>query len=320
MSKINIAIVGAGIMGTNHARVISKFNECSIKYIIDTDQLLGEKLAANVGAKWLKDLCEPEDIDAIVIASPTGFHFDHASKFFPSNVSVFVEKPVSTSIHETTKLIEAALEHEQVLMCGFVERFNPAFRTGQLFIENPFHVIATRHSPYTPRIRTGVAWDLMIHDVDLQLKLMGTEVEKVMSASQRVHPLSPKGSEDIAEVTIQFKQGAIGQVSASRVGHKKIRSILSYESDKLVEIDLLRRDITIFHNVKESPGDIDGRGYKQEAIIEIPEIQFTEEPLLAQFQHFLKLIKFENSREEEIRSLLPSHALLNSALNYNLSK
>lgn len=318
MTEIKLAIVGSGVMGSNHARVVSGFNECSIKYIIDKDRFLGEKLANKVGAKWLNELCEPEDIDALIIASPTEIHFQQASKFFPSDVAVFIEKPISTNITEISQLVENAQGTGQVLMCGFVERFNPAFRTAQLFIEEPFHVIASRHSPYTPRIRTGVAWDLMIHDVDLLTQIMGNQIENIVSVSQRVKQESPHESEDVAEATILFKQGAIGQVSASRVGHKKIRSIMSYQIDKLVEIDLLRRDITIFHNVNESAGDLDGRGYKQEAIIEIPEMQFTEEPLTAQFKHFLKLIRREYSREEELKSLIPAHSILNSAFTKNL--
>jgi predicted dehydrogenase len=182
--------------------------------------------------------------------------------------------------------------------------------TARALIEAPIHAVASRHSPYAPRIRTGVAWDLLVHDVDLVCNVFGREPVDVEGFVGRFDSRSLAGAEDVAEVLLRFDQGELGHVSASRVSHRKVRSLRVHEVDKLIEIDLLRRDVTIYRNVADRPADLEGRGYRQETIIEIPEINSSAEPLAAQFQHFVGLIAGDVDPDVERDSILPSHRVV----------
>jgi predicted dehydrogenase len=198
-------------------------------------------------------------------------------------------------------------------MCGLLERFNPAVITARTLIEAPRHVTATRHSPYAPRIRTGVAWDLLVHDVDLAIHVIGTSPTEVDARLGFYHPASLAGAEDVAETLMRFETGALAHVSASRVGQRKIRQLSVYEPSRLIELDLLRRDVTIYHHVSENSVD-EGRGYRQQTVIEIPELVSSREPLTAQFDHYMDLVDGAADVAGERASILPSHEVINQVI------
>jgi predicted dehydrogenase len=198
-------------------------------------------------------------------------------------------------------------------MCGFLERFNPAVLTARQFIEFPIHLTTVRHSPYAPRIRTGVAWDLLVHDVDLVSQLMGQEKLVNISGALGVHhPQSEQDAEDIAEAILTFSNGAVAQSSASRVGHKKVRSLVVTELDKLTEVDLLRKDVTVYRNVSNQMIEEDSRGYRQQTVIDIPEIITSQEPLAAQLNHFVDIVQGKADANKERESLLPAHEIIDA--------
>jgi predicted dehydrogenase len=174
-------------------------------------------------------------------------------------------------------------------------------------INEPQFVSARRHSPYAPRILTGVAWDLLIHDVDLALRVFGENPQQTQGSLSFVHPHSRVTSEDNAEATLNFSQGRLAQVSASRISQRKIRELSIYELDRLIEVDLLRRDVTVYRHVSDQPADTEGRGYKQQTVIEIPELVSGVEPLAAQLIHFSELLRGNEDPEAEIDSLVGPH-------------
>lgn len=314
MSKpLRFALVGAGTMGSLHARVISQNPDTDLVYLVDPREAVGREVAARFGATWLPELPTLSEIDAVVVAAATEAHYSLATQVLESNTALLVEKPVADSLSETEELLSLADARDLPMMCGLLERFNPAVRTAMTILEEPIHIVATRHSPYAPRIKTGVGWDLLVHDVDLAIQLMGEEPSQVTSQLGFFHPLSEPKAEDIAEVLMTFGSRGVSRVSASRIGQRKVRELNIYEADKLIEIDLLRKDVTVYRHISEQAED-DGRGYKQQTVIEIPELVSSTEPLSAQLSHFVSVIRGEIDAAKERNSFLPSHRVVNSAL------
>jgi predicted dehydrogenase len=221
---------------------------------------------------------------------------------------------VADSLQRTQEIVALADERDLPLMCGLLERYNPAILTARALVDEPIHVTATRHSPYAPRIRTGAAWDLLVHDVDLAIQIMSSAPEHVAATRGFFHPSSTTDSEDVAETIMTFPSGAVAQVSASRVGQRKIRQLSIYELDRLIEIDLLRRDVTIYRHVSENSVD-EGRGYRQQTVIEIPELVSSREPLTTQFERFLDVIDGTADAARERRSIIPSHAVIDRVIS-----
>ena len=161
-----LAVLGAGVMGSYHARVIAQSERCDLARIVDPDPTVGPALAERYGTVWRPEVDRLDDLDAVVVAAPTEVHGPLVSQALEAGLPVLVEKPTSADLAETERLVALAETRQLPIMCGFVERFNPAILTVAALVTEPLHVSAVRHSPYANRIRTGVAWDLLIHDVD----------------------------------------------------------------------------------------------------------------------------------------------------------
>lgn len=305
-----VLLVGAGTMGSHHARVVSQSPRAELAVLVDPREDVGRAAAERYGARWLPELPSLNDVDAVIVAAATEAHYDLAMTVIAEQKPLLVEKPVADSLLRTEAILAAAEKLDLPFMCGLLERFNPAILTARSLIEAPFHVTATRHSPYAARIKTGVAWDLLVHDVDLAALLVGGEPSEVSAQLGFFHPESLSTAEDVAEVVLTFPAGQLAHISASRVGQRKIRQFTVYEQDRMVELDLLRRDVTIYHHISENSADGEGRGYKQQTVIEIPELVSSREPLTTQFDHFLDLIEGRADAAFERASILPSHRII----------
>lgn len=305
-----ILLIGGGAMGALHARVLNQSNRVELAGIADPDADKGRALAERYGTRWSP---EPEmlaDVDAVVLASPTPTHHKIAVEVLAHGKPLLVEKPVCDDLADSEEVVAMSADRDVPLMCGLLERYNPAVLTAFSFVSEPLHVAATRHSPYAPRIRTGVAWDLLVHDVDLTIRCFGGEPDRVSGSVGRFHPASDNGAEDIAETVLGFPGGGLASVSASRVGQRKVRSLSITEIDRLVEVDLLRKAVTIYRNVSQEAATPDGRGYRQQQVIEIPELVSVAEPLATQLDRFVDLLEGKGDVEEERKAILPSHRVV----------
>jgi predicted dehydrogenase len=306
-----ILVVGAGVMGSYHARVISQSSRASLAGIVDMSPDAGKALSERFQTTWYSEIPDLTKIDGVVVAAPTEVHFDIARLVLDAGVALLLEKPLTSELASAETLVNFADAHEIPLMCGFLERYNPAILTAMQIVRDPVHLSATRHSPYASRIKTGASWDLLVHDVDLLNRFVNNaEPEKVQGQLGFFHPDSLNSAEDVAECLIKFSNGAIGQASASRVGHRKIRTLSVTESNRLIEIDLLRKDVTVYTNVSDQMVEEANRGYRQQTVIEIPEIISSQEPLSAQLDRFLNLIEGKVDPAEERQTLLPAHRII----------
>lgn len=309
MAPLQVVLVGAGSMGAFHARVISQSERASLAAIVEPNEETGRAVADRFHTEWRPEL-DLSGADAVLIAAPTEAHHQLAMTVIAAGKPLLVEKPIAGNLVQSEAVVDAAKAAGVPLMCGFVERFNPAIMTVRAMIENPVHVIATRHSPYVPRIKTGVGWDLLVHDIDACIRLVNAELTSVRGGLGYVHPSSEPGAEDTAEVVMGFANGAIGTASASRMGHRKIRTILVAELHRSIEVDLLRRDVTIYRHVGLDAIPSDGLGYRQQTIIEIPELVSSREPLAAQLDHFVDLAEGKIDMDDERQSILPAHRVV----------
>lgn len=312
MAPVKVALVGAGSMGANHARVISDSPHTVLSRIIDPNQAVGSAAADRFGTGWAAGLDGLAGADAVVIAAATEHHYDLALEVIRAGLPVLIEKPVCPSLSQTEEVLAAAEAASVPVMCGFLERYNPAVLVARRMLTGPLFVRAERHSPYVPRIRTGVAWDLLVHDVDLISQIFGgADPEGVSVEIGHFHPASAPGAEDVIEAGLRFPSG-IASASASRLGQRKVRTLVIQELDRLVEVDLLRRGVTAYrHTTIES--DDSGRGFRQATEMEVPEI-VGREPLASQLDRFLELVGGTLDVDAERRSILPAHRIVQRAL------
>lgn len=311
-----VLVVGAGVMGSFHARVVAQSPRAELAGVVDIREASGSELAQKFDTRWFASLPDLQDVDAVIVATPTEGHFEIAQNILSTDTALLLEKPLTSNLETTNQLINQASKSSVPLMCGFLERYNPAILTAQQIVREPIHFSARRHSPYTPRIMTGVSWDLLIHDVDLISRF--TNYAKPQSVAGNLgyfHPNSSQGSEDAAECVISFEPGIIAHASASRLGHQKIRTLSITELDRVVEVDLLRKDVTIYRNVDVPEFDVESRGYRQQTAIEIPEIVSSQEPLTTQFNRFMDLIQGIADPAEELSTLAPAHEIVQALQN-----
>jgi predicted dehydrogenase len=313
-ARPRVAVIGAGVMGSYHARVIAQSERTHLACVVDPDPNVGKVLAERYETRWQPELDGSADIDAVVVAAPTQFHADIVGQLLDHDMPMLVEKPFADDLAQAETLVAVADRKQVPIMCGFVERFNPAVLTVRQMVSQVVHITAVRHSPYAGRIRTGVAWDLLIHDVDACLRLIADEPAAVRAGVGQFHPMSADAGEDVAEAVMTFASGAVASVSASRLGHRKIRTFGITEISRTIEVDLLRRDVTVYKHVAHDSPTQDGLGYRQQTIIEIPELVSAREPLAAQLDRFLDLLAGKVDLKEERESILPAHRVIASVL------
>lgn len=313
VNSLRIALVGAGSMGRNHARVIAESSRANLSVIIDPSESTGRATAELHGAAWAPSLDSVKGIDAAVVAASTEHHFGIAGELIRAGLPLLVEKPICPSLAQTIEILDASRSAGVPIMCGFLERYNPAIVVARQMITDPIFVRAERHSPYAPRIKTGVAWDLLVHDVDLISQLFqSAEPESTNVELGFYHPDSVPGAEDIIETSLRFPGGGIASASASRLSQRKVRSMVVQSLEQMIEIDLLRRSVVSYrHTVLE--GDAVGTGFKQSTEMEMPEI-IGKEPLAAQLERFLELVRGDIDPHEERQSIIPAHKIIDRAL------
>lgn len=300
-------------MGRNHARVIATGPRTELGLVIDPHEESGRAVAEQYDSTWQPGLDGIESCDAVVIAAATEVHHPLASQVIAAGLPLLVEKPLCPSVEQSQELVDASQAAGTPLMCGFLERFNPAVLTAMKMVEAPLYVRAQRHSPYAPRIKTGVAWDLLVHDVDLVVRVFGGMQPEAFDVQVgQFHPQSVPGAEDIVEAGIRFSGGGIGSVSASRLGQVKVRSMVIQELDRMIEIDLLRRGLTSYRHANIE-GDDSFVGFRQFTEIEVPEIGGAE-PLVSQLDHFVKLVDGAVDMDTERASIMPAHLVVDEVL------
>ncbi len=316
MSPLRIALVGAGAMGSLHARVVVESPDTELVSVVDPDGTAGEALAERWRTTWVPELDSFRGIDGVIVASPTSSHVGWAARAIDADVPVLIEKPLSDDLSATEALIAQAGAKSVPMTCGFLERFNAAVCTALAIVEEPVFVMTVRHSHHLPRITTGVSYDLLIHDVDLALRIAGRMPGSLSAHFGFAHPNSLLGAEDIAEATLRFDGGMLATLSANRISQRKVRTLVINDLQRLVEVDLLRQDVTVYRQIEGEWLDGQGGGVREQTVIDIPVVHNAREPLAAQLDHFVALASGRLDAAAELATLRAPHAVVAEIVDY----
>lgn len=313
MTIRNVALVGAGQMGANHARTVHRSEEFHLAYVVDADLERAKALAKQFDATAVPSIDDIRDVQAAVVATSTNSHYAIVENLLAKKIPVLCEKPLTPSLHTTRALIETSEKNATPIQCGFVERFNPAFLTAKKLIEGPVvHAQSVRHSPPAIRIASGVAEDLLIHDLDLAMSLTTSEIKSVVG---HVYKSTKTGEDEISDCIINLEDHAVFTLSASRMSQRKIRDWRICTDTDLFEVDLLRQTVTIYENINQEVGAGGGASYRARTTVDYPFIERSGEPLAMQLQHFGKLLDGVVNEIAERQSILLSHIVLSEFLN-----
>lgn len=279
--KVRVAVVGVGSLGQHHVRIYSQLPEVALVGVVDKNRQRAEGIAAAYHVPVIENVAQLTGrVDAVSLAVPT---VDHASVGLPllqQGIDVLVEKPIASSLQEADALIETARAHQQVLQVGHVERFNPAVTAAEKIVKSPKFFEIHRLSLFTPRsLDIDVVFDLMIHDLDILLAFVQAEVADIRAVGLPI--LTPKV--DIANVRIEFTNGCVANLTASRVSTEKIRKLRFFQPNDYVSIDYTRQEMLMLKLASNDQGE-------QE--IEVDRVAGLEqEPLKLELESFIHSVR-----------------------------
>lgn len=289
---IRVGVIGVGNMGQHHARVLSRLKNVELVGVSDVNVELGLDTASKYRVRFFEDYHTLiEHVDAVCVAVPTRLHHSVGMNCLRAGIHVLIEKPIAASIAEAESLVNAAAESNCILQVGHIERFNPAFKElhNVLRTEEVLALEARRMSPYSDRANdVSVVLDLMIHDIDLLLELAGSAVVKLSASGSRS---ADSGYLDYVTATLGFANGVVATLTASKVTHRKIRTIAAHCRNSLTEADFLNNEILI--NRQTTANTMTSYGqvlYRQDGLIEKVYTSNTE-PLHAELEHFVNCVR-----------------------------
>ena len=307
-APMRVALVGVGAMGSHHARVIGNSSRARLYAVVDRNLEQATAIADRIGCLATSDLDVAARADAVVIATPTEFHLEVALPLLEAGRPLLVEKPLAPDLASVRTILAEAERRDVPVLCGFVERFNPVIAAAMdVLTAPPVHLVALRHSPPAPRIGVSVVADMLIHDLDLAVGFADLgAIEHVTSSTW-----APPGSTvpDIADCTIRFADGMLATLSASRRSQRKVRSFMVSTEAELVELDLLRQDVSVYRHVRHEQIGGPSTTYRAETVVDIPFVRQTGEPLALQFEYFLDMVDGRVDLKDERRRILPAHEL-----------
>jgi predicted dehydrogenase len=238
--RVRVAVVGCGEFGRNHARVYGEMEAAELVGVFDTDPSRGAAFAQEFRTRSFSSLEALEGCaDAASVAVPTSEHAAVGSRLMELGIDVLVEKPMARDLSEAEALLAAAAKHSRILQVGHVERFNPAVLAVEPILRRPLFFEVHRLGVFTPRsLDVDVIYDLMIHDLDILLALVGEPVAEVKAVGIPV--LSDKV--DIAHARLEFSGGAVANVTASRVSTERVRKVRFFQEHEYISLDYARRD------------------------------------------------------------------------------
>ena len=277
---LKIGVLGAGHLGKIHIKCIQQIPDYELCGFYDPDDENAAKVEEEFGIKRYDVLSNLiEDVEAVDIVTPTISHFECASEALKKTRHVFIEKPVVTTLDEARKLIALSEEANIKVQVGHVERFNPAFIAARPYFDQPMFIETHRLAQFNPRgTDVPVVLDLMIHDIDIVLSVVNSDIHRISASGVAVVSDTP----DIANARIEFNNGCVANLTASRISMKNMRKSRFFQKDAYIAIDFLEKETEILRMKDIDPETADpyalimelgeGKAPKQ-IIFEKPEIQ-----------------------------------------------
>ena len=280
--NLKLAILGLGQMGQNHLRNLNMLKGVEICWLYDLDERVLKKLSSNYGIPYTIDVLQAiEDVDAVIIATPTAEHFSFFKLCVGKVRNVFIEKPLADSYNVALEMQKLAKKYDIFVQCGFIERYNPVIKELKNIIqkESVIHFDFFRTNKHSSRIKdVDVILDLMIHDIDLALYLNGPIIDLSSHGNKQGNLLA------FAMTTLTHKSGSFSRILASRVTEKKIRKIQVTTTKSFIEAELLSQRLSLHSQSKAQI--IVNSDYKISAVESIIEV-VRREPLLLELKSFI---------------------------------
>jgi predicted dehydrogenase len=278
---LRAAVVGVGHLGRHHARILSSIEGATLTAVVDTNEARAAEIAAGVGASAFTHARDILDhVDLVSIATPTGTHAGIASLFLERGIPVLVEKPLAGSVDEADAIIRAAARTGVILAVGHTERFNPAVIAARPAVKDPGFIEVHRLGTFPERsLDIDVVFDLMIHDLDLVLSIVQSEVESIEAVGVPV--LTDRA--DIANARIRFASGCVANITASRISRDRARKIRFFQRDAYISIDCGAKEAEVYRLVRHA----DRRPTIEGGKIDVPD----SEPLRNELQDFVDAVR-----------------------------
>ena len=243
MRNLRAAVIGVGYLGNFHAQKYAQIANADLCAVVDTDPARAEEIAAKYGTRAVTDYTRVlSEIDLVSIVVPPSRHFDIAYDCLAAGVHTLVEKPVTETVDEAEELIRLATDRGLVLQVGHLERFNPVVHALQEWVTRPRLIEAQRFAAYQSRgTEVDVVLDLMIHDIDIVLSIVESPISAVHSSGMTVVTKDI----DIAHARIEFDDGCVAELAASRVSQEPARAMKVYQAGSYLTIDYMNHEIQV---------------------------------------------------------------------------
>ena len=295
---LKAGVLGAGHLGKIHLRLLAESDQYELVGFYDEDAINAKRVADEFGYQAYDNMNELiDDVDMIDIVTPTLSHFQCAIKAIEKGRHIFIEKPITKTLEEAEELIKNANLHNVLGQVGHVERFNPAFLAVKNQISEPMFIETHRLAEFNPRgTDVPVVLDLMIHDIDVVLSVVKSPVKKVSSSGVSVISQSP----DIANARIEFENGCVANLTASRISLKNMRKSRFFQRDAYISVDFLEKSVEVV-KMKDAPEELgqfdmvlqNAEGVKKQIYFENPSVE-PNNAILDELNSFAKAIA-ENS-------------------------
>jgi predicted dehydrogenase len=278
---VRLAVIGVGHLGRHHARILADLPDVQLTGVVDINSQRAQQIASQYGVAAYTDWRAVVGlVDAVTIAAPTRAHASIAAAFLAQRVHVLVEKPMTTTTAEADQLLALTHAHQVVLAVGHTERFNPAVAYIKPLLAAPRFIEVHRLGTFPERsLDIDVVFDLMIHDLDLVLDIVGGEVAAIEAVGVPV--LTPRV--DIANVRLRFDNGCIANLTASRISRDRVRKIRFFQQDAYVSVDYAAQEVEVYRLVARAGQMPAIEGGK----VELPR----EEPLKRELEDFVRAIR-----------------------------
>lgn len=274
---LKAGVLGAGHLGKIHLRLLKQSEKFELVGFNDADEANAKRIEAEFGYKYFDTIEALIDaVDVVVIVTPTLSHFECARLAIKKGKHIFIEKPITNTVQEAETIRALVAENHVKGQVGHVERFNPAFKAVKNQIHSPMFIECHRLAEFNPRgTDVPVVLDLMIHDIDIILSVVNSKVKNISASGVSVISETP----DIANARIEFVNGCVANLTASRISLKNMRKTRFFQKDAYISIDFLEKkcEVVKMKDAPETPGDFDmilqnAEGVKKQIYFDNPEI------------------------------------------------
>ena len=309
--RLKVGVIGVGHLGQHHARLYSDLSDATLVAVADLETSRGKLIADQYQATYCSDLARLFSmVDAVSVAVPTSEHYDVVKACLQSGLHVLVEKPITSTTVDGHDLVRLAKDNNVVLQVGHVERFNPIVDVIRPYISAPGFIECHRLSPFQPRgTDVDVVLDLMIHDLDMVLSFQLGAVQRVEAVGMAVLT----DTIDIANARIEFSQGCVASLTASRVSTGRLRKLRVFQPDKYLTVDYQSREAILHQRMSNTD---------PESAIQTEHLQGKEdEPLRRELAAFVQAIRTGTASpipgEEGVASLELAYHVLEEIRSWN---